>query len=110
MPRHIAYRFLLTIALQFAVVSGVHGFAYASALNQQSEALRSIYVKQFGALKYSQNENANLRSRSDVMQEVKRRYNAEVLKITLDQRQQIYRVRVLMPNGKVRNLQISARR
>jgi hypothetical protein len=44
------------------------------------------------------------------MQEVKRRYDAKVLKITLNKQRQIYNVRVLMPNGKVRNIQVSAER
>jgi uncharacterized membrane protein YkoI len=67
-------------------------------------------MNQFGVLQYTQKSSDNLRSRSDVIQEVKRRYNAEVLKISLDENKQVYRVRVLMPNGKVRNLQISAQR
>jgi uncharacterized membrane protein YkoI len=55
-------------------------------------------------------QQSALRSRSEVIQQVKREYNAEVLKITLDERRQVYRVRVLMPNGKVRKLTINARR
>ena len=52
-----------------------------------------------------------LRSRSEVMQEVKRRYSgAEILKITLNRNGTSYNVRVLMPSGKVRSLQISALR
>ncbi|MFT6005191.1 MAG: hypothetical protein ACI9SX_000147 [Pseudoalteromonas tetraodonis] len=61
-------------------------------------------------LRHSQNQKAKLRSRGDVMQEVKRRYDAKVLKITLNKQRQIYNVRVLMPNGKVRNIQVSAKR
>ena len=51
---------------------------------------------------------SKMRSRSEVVQEVKRRYNAEVLKISLNQSRSSYNVRVLMPNGKVRNLKVSA--
>ena len=52
-----------------------------------------------------------LRSRSEVMQEVKRRYSgAEVLKIALNRSGTSYNVRVLMPSGKVRSLQVSALR
>ncbi|MFT6409055.1 MAG: putative membrane protein YkoI [Arenicella sp.] len=110
MPKHIAYRLLLTIALHFVVVNGAYAFDYGSALEQSSGASYSLNVSQFSDLEYSQNDSANLRSRSEVVQEVKRRYNAEVLKISLDKSQQVYRVRVLMPGGKVRNLQVSARR
>jgi uncharacterized membrane protein YkoI len=110
MPKHIAYRLLLTIALHFVVVNGAYAFDYSSALEQPSGAADSLNVSQFSDLEYSQNDSANLRSRSEVVQEVKRRYNAEVLKISLDKSQQVYRVRVLMPGGKVRNLQVSARR
>ena len=37
-------------------------------------------------------------------------YDAKVLKITLNREHAVYQVRVLMPNGRVRNLQLSAAR
>ena len=52
----------------------------------------------------------NYRSKSDVMREVKRRYDARVLKISLNEKHGVYRVRLLMPNGKVRNITVSATR
>ncbi len=53
----------------------------------------------------------SVRSRSEVVQEVKRRHRgAEVLKISLNRNGTAYNVRVLMPNGKVRSLQVSALR
>lgn len=105
------YRLLLIMVLQCAVANGVQASDYGSAQSQESSVLSAINASHFGTLEYAQNGADNLRSRSDVMQEVKRRYkNAEVLRIFLDERQQVYRVRVLMPNGKVRNLTISARR
>lgn len=52
----------------------------------------------------------NLRSRSDVMNEVKKRYEAKVLKISLNSHTGIYHVRILLPNGKVRSVQISRKR
>jgi len=51
-----------------------------------------------------------IRSRRDVMREVKQRYNAEVLRINLNKQRMVYEVRVLMPNGKVKNITVSARR
>lgn len=58
----------------------------------------------------TQNQQAQFRSRSEVMREIKRRYDAKVLKISLNKKREIYNVRVLMPSGKVRNIQVSARR
>jgi uncharacterized membrane protein YkoI len=107
---NIAYRMLLIIALQFVVASGAYAFSNGNVQRQDDEASQSPNVGQFSAIQHTQNERDNLRSRSDVIQEVKRRYDAEVLKISLDERTQVYRVRVLMPNGKVRDLKISARR
>lgn len=60
--------------------------------------------------RYSQNEQIQLRSRSEVVNEVKERYNAKVLKISLNKQKTKYNVRVFMPSGKVRNLEINARR
>jgi uncharacterized membrane protein YkoI len=77
------------------------------SLRQQSSGQLSNILT---PLRHSQNQKANLRSRNDVMQEVKRRYDAKVLKITLNKQREIYNVRVLMPNGKVRNIQVSAKR
>jgi len=62
----------------------------------------------WGERQYSQRDN--VRSRSEVIREVKERYKAEILRIEYKERSKAYKVRVLMPNGKVRNLTISARR
>lgn len=59
---------------------------------------------------FSQSQSRSLRSRSEVIRDVKSRYNAEVLKVTLSQNSRFYNVRVLMPNGKVKNIQVSAER
>ena len=104
------YRLFIASLLQFSVVNCAFAFDSDMAKNWNFGIKQTAHEIQFGSVQYSQNERANLRSRSDVIQEVKQRYNAEVLKVTLDERQQMYRVRVLMPNGKVRNLKISARR
>ncbi len=107
-------RLLLVIVLQFAAVNTVYAIGEKKLSTvfdrvgfTELEVKTSSYQ---AAYQLSQNGKTKLRSRSDVIQEVKRKYNAEVLKISLDERQQVYRVRVLMPNGKVRNLQINARR
>jgi uncharacterized membrane protein YkoI len=110
MLKNITYRLLLIMVLQFAAANVVRASDYGSARSHEYRVQHTTNASQFGALGYAQNGADNLRSRSDVMQEVKRRYNAEVVKISLDERRQVYRVRVLMPNGKVRNLTISARR
>ena len=54
--------------------------------------------------------SGQLRSRSEVVREIKRQYNAEVLKIKLNQQGSAYTVRILMPNGRVRQITVSARR
>ena len=62
----------------------------------------------WGETEYAQ--SGNVRSESDIIREVKQRYKAEVLRINYNAKAKAYKVRVLMPNGKVRNLTISARR
>jgi len=59
---------------------------------------------------YAQSQKKRWKSRGAVMSQVKRRYDARVLKITLNEAREVYVVRVLMPNGKVRTVQVSALR
>ena len=59
---------------------------------------------------WAKNDKANFRSKSDVVQALKRQHNAKVLKITLNEQRAVYRVRLLMPSGKIRDIQVSARR
>lgn len=56
------------------------------------------------------NDSSNLRSKSEVVREVKRRYDATVLKISLNRAKSVYRVRILLPSGKVRNITVNAKR
>ncbi len=58
----------------------------------------------------AKNGQSQVRSRSEVVREVKRRYNAEVLKVTLNKSRTAYKVRILMPNGRVREISVSARK
>ena len=51
-----------------------------------------------------------VRSKSDVVRDVKQRYNAQVLKITLDQNKATYRVRLLLPSGRIKEVSVSAKR
>lgn len=53
-------------------------------------------------------DRRRLRSRNEVVREVKRRYDAEVLRISLNKNRSAYKVRILLRNGKVRNLQVPA--
>ena len=50
------------------------------------------------------------RSKGEVVEEVKNRYNARVLKISLNEARAVYNVRVLMPSGKIKNIKVNARR
>lgn len=52
----------------------------------------------------------DFRTKADVMREIKTRYDARVLKISLNKKREVYQVRLLMPNGKVRNITVNARR
>jgi len=54
-------------------------------------------------------QDQRLRSRSDVVREIKNKYDAEVLKISLNEKRTMYRVRVLMPSGRVRVITVNAR-
>ena len=119
MIKSFLIRIFFTLGLSVAVSSVAYshhgsyvakGVAKGARISnfEPSHGYKTRYVRSH-QYQLSQNGRANLRSRSDVVKEVKRRYNAEILKISLDERQQVYKVRVLMPNGKVRNLRISAR-
>ena len=61
-------------------------------------------------LRWVKNEDRKLRSKGEVMSEVKNRYNAKVLRISLNEKRGVYNVRILLPSGKVKNVQLSARR
>ena len=58
----------------------------------------------------SNRSSKTLRSKSEVMQEVKQRYNGKVVKISLNERTSMYNVRVLLPSGKVKSVSISAQK
>jgi len=61
-------------------------------------------------LRHSQNSNTAYRSKSSVVREVKARYKAKVVKISLNEQRGVYYVRVLMPSGKIKTVQVNARR
>jgi|TARA_B110000285_G_C14850665_1_gene479770 hypothetical protein len=60
--------------------------------------------------RWVKNDDRNFRSKGEVMNEVKNRYQAKVLRISLNEKRGIYNVRILLPSGKVKNVQFSARR
>ena len=113
MLKKFNHRLSFVLLLQLVLANN----AYAFGRDGSQQAIDGSYISTPFAKKnsaisrqYSQSGNKSLKSRSDVIQEVKRKYKAEVLKISLNERKQVYDVRVLMKNGKVRNLQIAARR
>ncbi|MFT4630507.1 MAG: putative membrane protein YkoI [Arenicella sp.] len=61
-------------------------------------------------LRWVKNDNRKFRSKAEVMSEVKNRYKAKVLRISLNEKSGVYNVRILLPSGKVKNVQLSARR
>ena len=73
---------------------------HESAIGLQQNQLRPVQLAQSGN-----------RSKSDAMSEVKRRYKgAKILRIKLDSSSNKYRVRILLPSGKVRNVTVSAQK
>lgn len=57
---------------------------------------------------YQTSQSRGLKSRSEVVSEVKQRYGGEVLKVVLDEKKAVYRVRILMPDGRVRVVSVNA--
>ncbi len=101
---------------QSSLISGVaHSVSDVPAENNWAsergnvERLYNALASQ-NRLTLAQSDNSQLRSRSEVVREVKRQYNAEVLKIRLNQQRTAYKVRILMPSGRVREVSVSARR
>lgn len=99
---------LLVLAVCFGA-SNALAVSLDQKFKQNSNALISD-TNSYLSQRYSQNSQDQLRSRAEIVGEVKQRYNGKVLKVTLNQQKTMYRVRVYMPNGKVRNLQINARK
>lgn len=86
--------------------AGVKSWVNGSERQQSSGEWQSVVRP----LRWVQNDKSNFRSKSDVVREVKSRYGARVLKISLNKQREIYNVRILMPGGKIRNIKVSARR
>lgn len=99
----------LALALS-ANASALGHFSEYSAVESSELIIQGSEPSAHMPLNIRLSQSNNVRSRSDVMREVKQRYNAEVLRIELDEKRMVYRVRVLMPNGKVKNITVSARR
>ncbi len=58
----------------------------------------------------SSNSTQGLKSQAEVIAAVKSQYDGRVLKITLNEKKTSYSVRVLLPTGKVKNLEVNARK
>jgi len=102
----IIFSLMLAIA-SLAVTNNASAFErtdrYSSMPNSSKSSVR-------GLNSYAQrSQRGKVRSRSEVMREVKQRYQAEVLRIKLNERRMVYEVRVLLPNGKVKNITVGAR-
>ena len=110
---NLKLKLLLFTALALFVSSVSNAYAYGdersykkhSSTHQYSNKHSKSKQTSYKSHRYAQ---SNVRSKSDVMREVKQRYNAKVLKISLNEKSGTYNVRVLMPNGKVRSLQVNA--
>jgi len=99
---------ITTLALLVSSIGQAYAKHYSKGYSQQ-------YSKSYSKARHKSYKNNsryaqdNVRSRSDVMQEVKQRYNAKVLKISLNEEAGVYYVRMLMPSGKVRSIKVNAR-
>lgn len=71
------------------------------------EPSRESVIRPF---RWVKNDDRNFRSKGEVMNEVKHRYKAKVLRISLNEKRGVYNVRILLPSGRVKNVQFSARR
>lgn len=87
-------------------------FSIDSIEQQSLTRSRSSYESVLKPLRQAQsNRNgSSYRSQSEVMREVKSRYNGRVVKMSLNESTAMYSVRVLLPNGKIKNISVSARK
>lgn len=120
MLKHLTKSLLLLLVLQFADQRVGNAYEYErdvysdrSSVGQSENQAYPVNVsgtKLSWQNDYTQNQKGNLKSQSQVVREVKNRYNAEVLRVSLSQNGRIYNVRVLMPNGRVKNIKVNAQR
>ena len=104
----------LSIFISLAVMASAEANISKHALYEQiySSALIADYTdshQSFPSPRYAQ--SSNFRSKSEVISEVKRKNKgAKILRIRLDAASGKYKVRILMPSGKVRSIQVSAKK
>lgn len=110
------------------VESGSVGSAYHKPQTHPpaNNVIRHLNKRPNAFRQYSQNDGRRLKGekrgevrgerkgerihKSDIMREVKNRYDAEVLRISLNNQGTAYRVRILLPNGRVKAVVIDAYR
>lgn len=115
--RGICIVWLLAVLLHFAATveafDGVEAVTFTTQARDESSpithTIRRVPAPGFSD-RWMANDSSNLRSKSEVVREVKRRYDATVLKISLNRAKSVYRVRILLPSGKVRNITVNAKR
>ena len=79
-------------------------------MEAQPSAFAKYTATTYSQTLYSQASQGTLRSKDEVIKQIKQRHkNAKVLKISLNKQKTVYRVRVLMHSGKVRQLTVNAR-
>lgn len=79
-------------------------------LNELRGSNEDRFYNQRFAQQNQRNSDYRLRSKSEVVREVKQRYDAEILKISLNQQRETYQVRILLPNGRVKQISVNAQR
>ena len=106
-------KWLFAVALTSMLISFTHSsIASGFDRHQSHNFYHSSSVKQlrhdYAAIQVSRN-GGKVRSRSDVVSEVKNKYpNCEILKVKLDERAMVYRVRILTRKGRVSVISVNA--
>jgi len=96
------------IEQQFQFEAELNRNSFSNSGKPQNRRLKATSALK--SVRWAQNSQKRFLSKSEVVRAVKKRYNARVLKITLNEPRAVYRVRVLMPSGKIKNININARR
>lgn len=101
--------FALTLSVDASAIG--HSSNKKNTVDVREQQHRNSIKKVYAPINIQLSQKKKVRSRSDAIREVKSRYNnAEVLRIKLNEKSMVYQVRVLMPNGKVKNVTVSATR
>lgn len=109
---------LLGVGCLLVLSSTAFGHTVSTVSDRSPKMITSVikvYVKEQastpeGRRQLAYSPDAGVRSKSEVVEQVKNQYDAQVLKIKLNSSKTKYQVRILLPDGKVRNITVSAKK